>query len=74
MKTLVLLLVLLTATPAFACPQCALNQKAGLGSWFILAGMITFPFVVVGGVLFVLRKMAISGTEQECLAMGESRK
>jgi hypothetical protein len=73
MKALVALLILLTATPAFACPQCALNDKAGLGSWFILAAMIFFPFVITGSVLYVLRRMAILATEQENLSVGESR-
>lgn len=59
-----LLAVLLTATPALACPQCAMKETAGLGSWFILAGMILFPFFVVGGVLYALRKMAIIGDAQ----------
>jgi hypothetical protein len=67
-------LVLLTATPAFACPQCALNDKAGLGSWFILGGMILFPFVVVGGGLYAARRMAMIATEQENLSVGENRR
>jgi hypothetical protein len=59
LKLWVMLAVLLASTPAFACPQCAMKEQAGLGSWFILAGMILFPFVVVGGALYVCRKMAI---------------
>ena len=67
MKTLIVLLILFTASTAFGCPQCALNTRAGLGSWFILSGMITFPFVVVGVTFYTLRKMAIFATEQENL-------
>ena len=74
MRTLIALVVLLTASPAFACPQCALNDKAGLGSWFILAGMIFFPFVVVGGVLYAARRLAVMATEQENLSVGENRR
>jgi hypothetical protein len=74
MRLLLVLAVLLTATPAFACPQCALNDKAGLGSWFILGGMIIFPFFVVGGVLWAARRMAMIATEQENLSVGENRR
>lgn len=63
MRFVVMLVVLLSATPAFACPQCALNDKAGLGSWFVLAGMITLPFFVVGGVLVAFRKLSVLDVE-----------
>jgi hypothetical protein len=63
-RLLTILAVLLTATPALACPTCAIKDTAGLGSWFILAGMILFPFFVVSGVLFALRKLAIIGDAQ----------
>lgn len=49
--------VLLVAPAAHACPMCALNDKAGLGSWFILAGMIGMPFVVAAAAILVMRKI-----------------
>ncbi|MEQ8279969.1 MAG: hypothetical protein RMA76_03340 [Deltaproteobacteria bacterium] len=51
------LLALFAAPEAYACPMCALNDKAGLGSWFILAGMLGMPFVVAGTAIVVMRKI-----------------
>lgn len=48
---------LFVAPEAYACPMCALNDKAGLGSWFILAGMLGTPFVVAGSAIVVMRKI-----------------
>ena len=73
MRWLAFLLVLLMSAPAYACPYCAFKDKAGLGSWFILAGMIFIPFIVVGGALIVLRRMSSLATEQENLSVGENR-
>ena len=53
----VLLLVLVVAPAAEACPMCALNDKSGLGSWFILAGMLGTPFVVAGSAILIMRKI-----------------
>lgn len=63
-KSLVFAAVMLLAEAAWACPQCALNDKGGAGGYFILVSMITFPFVVVGVALFTLRRMGVFENEQ----------
>lgn len=54
-----MILVLAASSSALACPNCAINQRGGLGSWFMLATMIVFPFFVVAGVLFVGKKLSM---------------
>lgn len=60
-----LLVVLLAAPAAYACPMCALNERAGLGSWWVLAGMLGTPFVITGIALVVMRKLGSIGSVAE---------
>lgn len=58
------LVVLVLAPAAYACPMCALNDKAGLGSWFILLGMLGTPFVVATVAILVMRKIGASSVAE----------
>ena len=45
---------------AFACPACAMNDKGGSGSLFVMAGMILTPFLVVGTAALLIRKLTVT--------------
>jgi hypothetical protein len=57
MKWLVSSSLLLLPLPAFACPQCVIKEQAGLGSWFILGGMMFIPMIVAGGAFLAYRML-----------------
>jgi hypothetical protein len=56
MKALGLAIVLAVPRLALACPQCAGNEKGGIGAGILIGSMIVLPFVVAGVVYRVIRK------------------
>jgi len=41
---------------AWACPYCAQNEDGGFGRVLTLGAMIVFPFVLVPGIIYMIRK------------------
>jgi|GEM_PF-6497066 len=41
---------------AWACPYCAQNDGGGFGRVLTLGAMIVFPFVLVPGIIYMIRK------------------
>jgi hypothetical protein len=56
------LIVLVLAVPrlALACPQCAGNDKGGIGAGVVIGAMILIPFPIVWFVARLIRKHADS--------------
>ena len=41
---------------AWACPYCAQNDGGGMGRVITLGAMIVFPFLLVPGIIYLIRK------------------
>ncbi len=41
---------------AWACPYCTQNEGGGMGRVFTLGAMIVFPFLLVPGIIYLIRK------------------
>ena len=41
---------------AWACPYCAQRDGGGMGRVITLGAMIVFPFVLVPGIIYMIRK------------------
>lgn len=41
---------------AWACPYCAQRDGGGIGRVITLGAMIVFPFVLVPGIIYMIRK------------------
>ncbi len=70
MGWLVVLGSVLITNPAWACPACALNDRGGWSSFFLLGSMIILPFFVVG-IAFWMLKRTISGLSSEHESLGD---
>jgi hypothetical protein len=57
-------LVLIGAGEALACPQCALGRDEGTGPDLLVAGMMAAPFVVVLVVIRAIASLARRGRDR----------
>lgn len=46
----------LLPSAAWACPYCAQGNGGGMGRVITLGAMIVFPFVLVPGIIYLIRK------------------
>lgn len=47
---------------AYACPYCAQDQGGSpLARFFLIGGLVTFPFIVVGTGIYAIRRVDQSG-------------
>jgi hypothetical protein len=56
-------IVLIGAGEALACPQCALGRDEGMGPDLLVAGMMAAPFVVVLVVIRAIASLARRGRD-----------
>jgi hypothetical protein len=50
------ILFALLPSAAWACPYCAQGNGGGMGRVITLGAMIVFPFVLVPGIIYLIRK------------------